>query len=43
MEDGVVDTTVIKSRQHKIGRMADFPSLIASTVFDLEKHDVPQI
>ena len=34
MEDGGVDTTVIKSRQHKMGQMADFPSLLASSVFD---------
>ena len=34
MEDGGVDTTVIESRQHKMGRMADFPSLLASLVFD---------
>ena len=43
MEDGGVDTTVIDSRQHKKGRMADFPPLLASSVFDLYKHDVPQI
>ena len=34
MEDGGVDTTVIESRQHKIGQMADFPPLLASSVFD---------
>ena len=27
----------------KLGRMADFPPLLASSVFDLKKHDVPQI
>ena len=35
MEDGVVDTIVIESRQHKMGRMTDFPPLLASSVFDL--------
>ena len=35
MEDGGVDTTVIDSRQHKIGQMADFPTLLASSVSDL--------
>ena len=43
MEDGGVDTTVIDSRQHKMGRMADFPPPLASSVFDLKKHNVPQI
>ena len=44
MEDGGVDTTLIEcSRQHKIGRMADFPPILASSVFDLEKHDIPRI
>ena len=35
MEDGRVDTTVIDSRQHKMSQMADFPPLLASSVFDL--------
>ena len=35
MEDGGVDTTVIDSRQHNMGRMADFPPLLASLVFYL--------
>ena len=35
MQDGGVDTTVIESRQHKMGRMADFLFLLASSVFDL--------
>ena len=35
MEDGGVDTTVIDSRQHKMGQTADFPPLLASLVFDL--------
>ena len=43
MEDGVVDTIIIENWQHKIGWMADFPPLLASSVFDLKKHDVPQI
>ena len=30
MEDGGVDTTVLDSRQHKVGWMADFPTLLAS-------------
>jgi hypothetical protein len=34
MEDGGVDTTVINSRQQKMGQMADFPPLLASSVFD---------
>ena len=34
MEDGGVDTTVIESCRHKMGSMADFPSLLASSVFD---------
>ena len=34
MEDGGVDTTGIESRQHKMGQMADFPPLLASSVFD---------
>ena len=29
LEDGGVDTTVIESRQHKMGQMADFPPLLA--------------
>ena len=43
MEDGGVDTTVINSRQHKIGQMADLPTLLASSVFGLQKHEVPII
>ena len=43
MEDGGVDTTLIESRQHKLGQMADFPPLLASSVFDWEKYDVLQI
>ena len=35
MEDGGVDTTVIDSREHNMGRMADFSPLVASPVFDL--------
>ena len=35
MEDGGVDNTVIDSWQHKVGGMADFPSLLASSVFDI--------
>ena len=35
MEDGGVDTTVIDSWQHKVGSMANFPPLLASSVFDL--------
>ena len=34
MEDGGVDTTVKDGWQHKIGQMADFPPLLASSVFD---------
>ena len=33
MEDGGVDTTVIESRQHNMGRTADFPPLVAPSVF----------
>ena len=43
MEDGGVDTTVIESWQHKMGQMADFLPLLASSVFDLQKYDEPQI
>ena len=43
MEDGRVDTTVIESRQHKMGQMADFPPLLASSVFDWKIRNVPQI
>jgi hypothetical protein len=35
MEDGGVDTTVVESWQHNMGGMADFPPLLASSVFDL--------
>ena len=30
-----VDATVIESRQHQLGQMADIPSLLTSSVFDL--------
>ena len=43
VEDGRVDATVIISQQHKTGQMADNPPLLASVVFDLQKHNVPQI
>ena len=43
MEDGGVDTTILESRQHKMGQMADFPPLLASSIFDLYKHKSPQI
>ena len=33
MEDGGVDTTIIDSRQLKMGQMADFPPLLASSFF----------
>ena len=33
MDDGGVDTKVIESRQYKMGWMADFPPLLASSVF----------
>ena len=36
MEDGGVDTTVTESRQHKMGQMADFPPLLASSGFDFK-------
>jgi hypothetical protein len=35
MEDGGVDTTIIKSQQHKMCRLAGFLPLLASSVFDL--------
>ena len=41
MEDGGVYTTVIESRQHKMGQMADFPPLLASSVFDRESSNDP--
>ena len=34
MDKGGVDTTVIDSWQHKMGQMADFPALLAYSVFD---------
>ena len=34
MEDGVVDTTVIESWQHKMGQKADFLPLLAFSVFE---------
>ena len=39
MEDGGVDTTVIDSRQHKMGQMADFPPLLASSISKFCKYD----
>ena len=41
MENGGVDTNVIDRGQQKLGQMANFPSLLATSVFDLYKHDVP--
>ena len=38
MENGGVDRW-----QHKMGRMAEFPPLLASSIFDLYKHETPQI
>ena len=36
MENGGVDTTIIDRRQHnKMGQMADFPPLLASSIFEL--------
>ena len=44
MEDGGVDSTVIDSRQHKMGQMADFPPRVASSVFTFKNMKyVPQI
>ena len=43
MENGGVDTNVIDRRLQKLGQMADFPPLLATSVFDLYKHDVPRI
>ena len=43
MEDGGVDTTVIDRRQHKMGQMAGFPPLIASSILDLYKQETPTI
>ena len=43
MEDGGVDTTVIDRRQHKMGQMAYFPPLLASSIFDLYKQETLQI
>ena len=34
MEDGGVDTSIIESSQQKMGQMAEFPPLLASSVFD---------
>jgi hypothetical protein len=33
MENGGVDTTVVNSRQHNMGQMADFPHLLASLTY----------
>ena len=38
---GVEDTIVIESGQHKMGWMADFPPLLASSVFDRESSNDP--
>ena len=35
MGDGGVDITLIESRQHKMGQIADFLPLLASSVFDM--------
>ena len=43
MENGGVDTTVIDRPQHKMGQMADFPPLLASTIFDMYKQETSQI
>ena len=43
MENWGVDTSVINGWQHKIGQMADLPTLLASSVFGLQKHEVPMI
>ena len=43
MENGGVDITVINSRQHKIGQMADIPPLVAYSFFKFQEHEVPQI
>ena len=41
--NGGVDTTVVDSRQHKIGQMANILPLLSSSVFDLQKQVVPEI
>ena len=43
MEDGGVDATVMEYWQHLLGKMADFLSFITFSVFDLKRHNVPQI
>ena len=43
MDNGGVDTSVIDRRQHKMGQMANIPPLLASSIFDLYKHETPQI
>ena len=43
MEDEGADRTVIYCWQNQLGRMADFPPLLVSSVFDLLKHDLSQI
>ena len=43
MENGGVYTTVINSRQHKIGQIVDYSTLLPSSVFVLQKHEVLQI
>ena len=40
---GGSDSTVIKRRQHQLGRMADFPPAVTFSVFDLNNLEVPQI
>ena len=42
MDDGGVDTTVKDRRRRKMGKMAEFPPLLASSIIDLYKHDTPQ-
>ena len=43
MEDGGVDTPVIDRWQHKMAKMADFPPLLTSSIFNLYKQETPQI
>ena len=40
---GCVKSTVIERRQHQLGRMADFPTPVTFSVFDLQNREVPQI
>ena len=39
MENGGVDSTANYSQQQKMGQMTDIPPLLASSVFDLWKHE----